>query len=1070
MPHKINLVDKDGNQSEVTLPDYALDSTQQQLLKNIQAMVRANPKAQKAYEELISATKDAVTATEDASEQQKKDAKALQDAVDRAGEKQVSALRQFRTNFADRIGRDMRDTFTAGGNILTAAIQTATVGLAASAGLLYKTFMDTSEAFRSLAQSGLGGAGASGTEAQDAVANLTRLGMSASEAANMLTSFGQASAVLGKANFSKFVSGIANAGSFAAELGLTLEEAAEYAAEEVDMRQRALVGRLRLDGAQSQSIMEAIAATQTLAGIMGKSMKDINASGKEFVDNNANLASFLNSLPEHMRANFVDQMTMFGKEAGAIGGDYEKLLKSLMNAALLQVPLQDENMKGLYKLGTGGQLLAQLFERTGAQVKATGQLDKDTRASIMTQAMDIIRTYNVSEQELLSIQRGKGNQFAEAFLNASVNISQGEEKLRKYFKESAKAANDPMVTAAANFQNALNRVTGVFITIRNQVLGQFADPLNKVLDQFQLTGDDLKKYNEQRAAAINADKNLTEEQKKQQIASLRNKSLVDTLYDGIGKIADSFMKKFFPNLNSAGDKVGAFVDIVVVKVDEFLTGVNDFINGLEGDTTSEKIIDAISKGMGLLFEKGVAIVWATLKTIVINHWDSLFKAIGLLMTAAFIKAGIGALISTVFAKQSATAAASSAASIKSAGNTLALAIRQVAMAVRRAAAGLGVTGGLGGPMGDGPEGKGKGKAGRFGRFMRGMGGKLSVAGIATGLLGGIAADKLEEAGHTKTATAVNVGTQAVGMAGTGALIGSMIAPGIGTAIGGVAGGLIGGGMALYDAWSQSKEAEQAVAEKGKEAIEGIDGAGMAAMAMDPAHIKAVSIALKDFNAVSVTNITAGLTAFNPVLTALFDVITKVKTQFIEIVNVKLGAFLNIIKGLNTQGAILPETTEYINNLASTIIAIPIDPIVKLSTAFNALTTALKDFGDLTTSNRFGRMWDAFTGKEDQTEGVIKVLNNFADKVNSDKLLSAAQATQAYVTSMQGMANLVEPQRSSPTNTNPTANQNTTTTTNTNPQMVNANAEMERLLRLIEIGITASEEHLRTIKKNTTKEK
>jgi len=51
-----------------------------------------------------------------------------------------------------------------GGNILTAAIKTATVGLAAGAGLLYKTFMDTSDAFRQLAQAGLGGAGASGTE------------------------------------------------------------------------------------------------------------------------------------------------------------------------------------------------------------------------------------------------------------------------------------------------------------------------------------------------------------------------------------------------------------------------------------------------------------------------------------------------------------------------------------------------------------------------------------------------------------------------------------------------------------------------------------------------------------------------------------------------------------------------------------------------------------------------------------------------------------------------------------------------------------------------------------------
>jgi hypothetical protein len=233
MPHKISIIDKDGNQSEITLPDFAMDTTQERLIKSVQALGKLNPKTAKAYEDLIKETKNSITATEDASDQQKKDAKELQNTVQNVGDKQVNALRQFRMNFADRVGKDMRDTFTSGGNILTAAIKTATVGLAAGAGLLYKTFMDTSDAFRQLAQSGLGGAGASGTEAQDAVANLTRLGMSANEAASMITSFGRASAVLGKANFSKFISGVANAGSFAADLGLTLEEAAEYAAENV---------------------------------------------------------------------------------------------------------------------------------------------------------------------------------------------------------------------------------------------------------------------------------------------------------------------------------------------------------------------------------------------------------------------------------------------------------------------------------------------------------------------------------------------------------------------------------------------------------------------------------------------------------------------------------------------------------------------------------------------------------------------------------------------------------------------------------------------------------------------
>jgi hypothetical protein len=369
-----------------------------------------------------------------------------------------------------------------------------------------------------------------------------------------------------------------------------------------------------------------------------------------------------------------------------------------------------------------------------------------------------------------------------------------------------------------------------------------------------------------------------------------------------------------------------------------------------------------------------------------------------------------------------------------------------------------------GPMG-GPDGdRGTSRTGKFGRFMRGMGGKASLAGIVAGVGGMYASDALNEAGHTKTATAVDIGTQALGMAGTGAMLGSFFGP-VGTAVGAIGGGLIGGGMAAWQAWSQSKEAEQAVADKGQEAIEGIDATGMAAMAMDPEHIKAVGIALKDFNNVSVANIAAGLTAFNPVLTELFAVITKVKTQFVELVNVKLGAFLKIITELNTQGAILPNTTKYINDLAEKIISIKVEPIFKLATSFNALASALKNFSELTTSTWAGRAFDWLTGKQDTTEDVIKVLNNFASKVDSEKLLKAAEATQAFNTAMQGLLGPVNKDstvtKADENNTTPTS----TTSTTPMPQM-DKQLEMVNLLNDLKTLFTEQRQLLESIKKNT----
>lgn len=1015
--HTIRIVDKDGNQSEVTLPGFALDMTQERLIKSVQALGKMNPATAKAYEDLIDATKKAVTATDDASDQQKKDAKNLQNAVQTAGDKQVSALRQFRVNFADRVGRDMRDTFTAGGNILTAAIKTATVGLAAGAGLLYKTFMDTSEAFRSLAQSGLGGAGASGTEAQDAVADLTRLGMSASEAASMLTSFGRASAVLGKANFSKFVSGIASASSFASDLGLTLEEAAEYVADEIDIRQRSLSSQLQLNSINRQAIEESIQQTQRFAGVMGRSMKDINDSRRSFFEENENINLLLQRLPTATAERLNSQLNVAIGAAAALEGPYEQFVKGFVNASAAQIPALDNFGRSVANLGGVAGNTYETMLNYNSRLQA-GQ-DVDPREMVNAINSSLLSISN-SDLTILGYRAQAGDEVARMIINARSQLLLNGRALDDAFT-TATSALDPMVTAAAALQKQLDLISGVFTTVRNKALGQFADPLRRVLEQFDMSGEELEAFNESRREAIRNNRNLTEEEKTQQLAALENtmrtKTLVQTLSTGLGKIADSFMNKFFPNLNNAGDSVSSFVDMVVLKVDEFLTEIDNFINGLEGDTTSEKIIDAISKGIGLLFEKGVSIVWASIKNIVANHWDSLLGAIGILMTASLAKTAVFAGLSALWNRMSRGAATTASSSITSAGNSLALAIRQVAMAVRRAGAGLGVGGMTGGP-GGGRRGPRGGRGMRLGN----LAGKASLAGIGASIVGGIASDALYEAGHEKTAAAVDTGSMVLGAAGTGAMIGSFFG-GVGAIPGAAIGAAIGGvgalGLGLYQNWNTwfgSDEAEQAIAEAGTEAIEGIDATGMAAMAMDPIHIANVGYALDQFNKVSVDKIAKGLSEFNPKLTELFANIQNVRTQFVDVVSNRIQRLVNILTGLNEQGEKLPTTTEYLTGLAATITSMPIESITRLGDAIGVLTKSLKDFTSLTTSNIFSRGLNALIGSRNDTAEVIKVLNNFAENVKSEELLKAAQATMAFNAGMAGYAAVPEQPTRTPAQT------------------------------------------------------
>lgn len=1067
--HTIKITDKDGNQSEVTLPGFALDITQEKLLKSMQALVRSNPKAQKAYEDLVGATKSAVTATEDASKQQKKDAKALQDAVETASDKQVSALKQFQTNFADRVGSDMRDTFTAGGNILTAAIKTATVGLAAGAGLLYKTFMDTSDAFRTLAQAGLGGAGASGTEAQDAVANLTRLGMTAGEAANMLTSFGQASAILGKANFSKFVSGIANSSTFAAELGLTLEEAAEFAAEEIDIRQRSLAGQMQLNEFSRQSVMESIEQTQRFAGVMGRSMKDINASKKSFLEDNSNINALMLRLSDSQSAKVNAQVQTFLGGAAAIGGDFEKLMQGILNAAAKQIPITDSNLQAIASIGPAGMRIVNTANKMSKELNAG---DFSRGPAYMNQIAKDLAGMSDSERRILEIQAAQGNEVAAMIINTAAAAKKGGDALAKAFSATSKQVNDPMVTAGANFQNVIGQVTGAFTTVRNTVLGQFAGPINDIVKE--LTDSGLEKLTkeqrvelEAQVRAVKENNNLSEKEKEEKIRQLydakRTRTFMVALYEGLDKISKSFMQKFFPNLDKAGSAASGMADQLIKFIDDTAASVSKWISDLEGKTFGEKLKSA---AIGMV-KAGLGILWEAIK---ITAWEFLSSPMGwtLLMglfTASLLKSLALSGLATLLGGPSKLAGTSAAASITQAGNTLANAIRQVAAQVRAAGAGLGGGGGRGRRGG-----RGGAPAGAPGGKMSNIAGKASLAGLVIGVGGGIAADELEEAGHTKTAAVVGTAANVASMAGTGAMIGSMIAPGLGTAVGAGLGAVAGLALSAYQQnWFGSDEAQKSIAEKGQEAIEGMDATGMAAMAMDPQHINAVSFALRELNTVSVDNIAAGLTTFNPVFTGLFETVSKVRIDALIRVNTQLLNLFNNLKNINLEALKLPVSSENLRLIGEQVAKMPVDGIIKLANAFKSFTLALKGFSDLTTDTRFGRMWDAFTGRQDKTESIIKVLNNFASKVDSEKLLAAANATRAYNAAMREQAELenikrtsaAEVERSRIIQQNPTS-----TNTTSNTPIMNPYEKMETILTKIQITTDASHEALKKIRDNT----
>jgi hypothetical protein len=402
----------------------------------------------------------------------------------------------------------------------------------------------------------------------------------------------------------------------------------------------------------------------------------------------------------------------------------------------------------------------------------------------------------------------------------------------------------------------------------------------------------------------------------------------------------------------------------------------------------------------------IKLILSATKAAIVELWQSpevkgaIIDGIALLFGAALVKSALASAVSGLFKWVArgtvASAATTAATSAGTAGAGGLLAATTGAFAASRAAGS--------GRLAAGAQAlKAIPAAGLAGRALTG------ASGIGAGLM--VGKDAFDVGRSLATGEKVkgeDVGGVVGGVVGGAiGLLGGPVGVAIGASLGNMAGNWIG---SFFD----DDEAEAGSAEVAKATKEQLlQQEGLAAMAMDPEHIRAVGTALKDFNNVSVDKISAGLETFNPKLQQMFEVIHAVKAAFVDVVNKRLEHLLNNITGLNLEGLKLPVTIDYLNKLASTITAMPIDTIQKLAVAMSSLTVALRDFTSLTTSNIFSRGMDFFTQKQDDTAKIAKSINDFADDIDSEKVLKAAEAILAFNAGVAGYAAVPnEPKRSS----------------------------------------------------------
>jgi len=1003
----------DGNIAKI--PDFALESTQSKMHDLISALVKSNTKAQAALDKINKNAVDALSkdekVAEEALKEQQRQTKLLQD--------QLKDNQSFRSTFSSRIESDMTKMFVGTGNVLTGLAKGALVATTALGGFLVKSFMDAGNSLRQLTTVGLGSTGAYEGTLVDSIASFTQLGMSIDQAAQTLTRFSANATILGRANFSRFVTGMAQSASLSSELGMNFEEAIDAIGDEIDIRRLGSTQRLNLDVAERASIEERIRQTFALSAVTGKSIREISQSSKDFFQNNARVAGLLASLPAQA-AEQVRNSIDFGVRVGAsVGDQFSEVMDQVFNASAAPIIQATDEFQAISGIGVGAQLLTrQMLELQQGMASGTLTQEQARQQSVrFAENLMNLDAASMNQLRLMSEQSGPSAEFAKQLLLSAQQIRAGGRELIDRMKAEA-VQSDATIQAVTGAQNAFNRFKGVFSTVFFRSIVGLTGPMNAFVDEVQKTG-----------------------------------GVLDKLSEGVNRIFNAVMLAFGADIHAAGDQaanMATSMQKLGTWIEETSTKIATWIGTLEGDTIGEKLIDALGDGLAFMFAAGVDIMWEATKTIITDYWKEALMLIGGLVALSLAKSAIGAGSSWLTSKMFGDTAGST-------------------VGTGASAAGKGIGSGAqaaGKGVGKGIEYVGKGIGAGLGGFIKGIGNALAALGpksllilagataiggsitligagiaAATWLLGKAMPTLAEGLKSFEQLDGDKLQSAGLGMA---AVAGGMAAFGLGSAVAGL-GALVGAvteglaklfgaedpmdklarfaeydidaekvknnatALALFGAASASAGAGAAVSGLGN--LFGSIASGLSSLfgGEDPME-KLQRFASYDIDLVRVTNNANALAAFANSLSTIQESLSDLETGS----TANLRNFINASQNFKTEGFdrltasmhefsaaaatfilranAIPDAGEKIAEVVNSMSVLPYMSLRHLGDAMVVLANGLKDFANVTSQSLFDQMVSAFAN--DTTSDFIESLNMFANEVDSDKLMKTAEAVIA----------------------------------------------------------------------------
>jgi hypothetical protein len=573
----VKIPGEDGRDREVTLPEYAMDSTLRDLVKAMAGLAGTSEETKKALEKLGKDTNENFKGQtkedrdrEALAQKQLDSLKNLNQTVDnnkQVDDKNAGLLKEAFSNSASIMK-----------NLFLGAISTASTALYN----LVSTGYATGSALIDLNRQGvLFGETIDGLTNADALASVTALGMSASSAAGLIGDYSRVTATLGIKAITDHSLALGKETMMGSKFGMTMKELTEYMTDELEIRQS--MGMINtLDGMRAQKSAKALFETQMqYSQVLGTAIEDLQKASDATLDDpmfqtmmarfdemRISTEGFTNTLRDsqsRMASMGIDSKLIdeIGKQMFDITAFYSDSGQALFSAfASTGTEAGSEVTKALANINS---LVASGTKEDLAEAQGmTAKLPDLMRQALTDMTPEGIESFRLVAQEV-------GGEMGSMLMSSLNSVRLFNRKLAEMggpesLQEHLRKQFSDLAMASAAFDNAKNGINGAMDTVRMSFTGLLSGPaiaLQNFMTKFSL------------ALVGNSEK--------------------------ISEAISELVGKFFPDLNTATGTISEKLsNLAIGKIDGAIDAVIEWIKALDPEDIKDKVQKIKDFGIGLI--------------------------------------------------------------------------------------------------------------------------------------------------------------------------------------------------------------------------------------------------------------------------------------------------------------------------------------------------------------------------------------------------------------------------------------------------------------------------------------